>query len=63
MKKKLPIILIALLIIGGGVFTFTKSRSKPTTPEQTSKKKRIEEPTNVIAVEERPYIQIIPHAD
>jgi len=63
MKKKLPIILVVLLVIGTGIFTFTKLRSKPTVANETTKKKRIEEPTNIIAVEERPYVQIIPHSD
>ena len=62
MKKALPIIL-AILLVGGGIFAFTKSRSKSRTAAEDTKKRRIEEPTNVIAVAERPYIQIIPHSD
>ena len=63
MKKKLIIAGVALLVIGGGIFAFTKLRSKPATTEETTKKKRIEEPTNIIAVADRPYLQIIPHSD
>ncbi len=62
MKKILPAVLI-LAVIGGGVFAFSKLRSKSQDSDKTSKKKRIEEPTNVIAVNERPYIQIVPHSD
>jgi hypothetical protein len=63
MKKKLPLILVVLLVIGGGIFAFAKSRSKPTATDEPTKKKRIEEPTNIIAVADRPYIQILPHSD
>ena len=62
MKKILPIILV-LVVVGGGAFAFTKLRAKPQENDQTSKKKRIEEPTNNSAVAERPYIQIIPHRE
>lgn len=61
MKKILPLLLV-LVVVGGGIFAFNKNKSKPTT-DNTNKKKRIEEPTNVIAVGERPYMQIIPHSD
>lgn len=65
MKKKLPLIVILLLvIIGGGVFAYTKLNPKTNDQQTTnSKKKKIEEPLNVIALEERPYIQLIPLAD
>jgi hypothetical protein len=62
MKKALPIILI-LLVVGGGIFAFSKFKSKSQTSDKTTKKKRIEEPTNIIPVSERPYIKIIPHSD
>ena len=61
MKKNLLIGLAVLLVVGGGIFAFTRSKSP--TETETSKKKRIEEPTNIIAVEDRPYLQIIPHSD
>lgn len=61
--KKTVIIGLVALVVGGGVFALVKSLSKSKTADETTKKKRIEEPTNVIAVEERPYLQIIPHAD
>ncbi len=63
MKKKLIIAVVALLVIGGGGFAFTKSRSKPTPTAESTKKKRIEEPTNIIAVAERPYLKILPHSN
>lgn len=64
MKKKLPFIIVAvLLVIGGGIFAFSKMKSKPTAAEETTTKKRIEEPTNIIPVADRPYIKVIPHRD
>ena len=62
MKKIIPI-LIGLIVIVSGVFAITKLRSRDTTEEETSQKKRIEQPTNVIAVSERPYITITPLSD
>ncbi|MBU0576747.1 hypothetical protein KJ707_03045 [Patescibacteria group bacterium] len=62
MKKLIPLML-AILIIGGGIFIVFKSKSKSNTIPEITQKKRIEEPTNVIAVSERPYIQITPNAD
>lgn len=63
-KKFLPWILISLVVIGGGVFAYTRFRSRPAVEnEAVSQKKRIQEPVNQIPVAERPYITISPQAD
>ncbi|MBD3279743.1 MAG: hypothetical protein GF390_03460 [Candidatus Pacebacteria bacterium] len=68
MKLKNPKLLLALtailiVIIGGGLAVW-KFKNKPSTDSQEEpQKKRIAEPTNVIPVSERPYIQIAPLAD
>lgn len=55
---------LALLLVGGGVFAFTR-QAKPATDiaQTTPQKKKISEPVNQIAVSDRPYVQIIPQAD
>lgn len=57
---------IALLIlISGGAFAayrFTKG-SSASAPVETPAKKRIVEPVNVIPVEERPVVYVVPEAD
>lgn len=52
---------ILLVLIGGGVFAFTKfsGGSNPTTQEESSKKKRVEA-LNEIPLEDRPYVTIAP---
>lgn len=62
MKKIFPILLI-LLAVGGGMFWMVKKKSEPTAEEPGKTKRRIEEPVNVIAIEDRPYLKIVPHAD
>lgn len=66
-NKNLPLIigavLIVLLLLGGGVYAYTKRGQKVADAPKTSpapKKKKINEPLNVLAVTERPYIEIIP---
>lgn len=63
MKKTPLIIVAAIIVLGGGIFAFTKLKDKPTQDPQKTTKKRIEEPTNIIAVSDRPYIKITPNAD
>lgn len=63
MKKKLPVILVILLLVGGGIFAATRMKSKPEPTKETTKKKRIEEPKNIISVSERPYLKILPQSD
>lgn len=64
MKKSLPLIVAALVVISGTIFAFTKfNKSQETESEPTTQKKRIQEPVNVISVSERPYLTIHPHAD
>jgi hypothetical protein len=66
-NPKLPLIVAAVLavivLIGGGVFAFSRMRgtADPGTQEQAKKKKA--EPVNVIAVADRPYLKIVPAAD
>ncbi len=63
-KKFLPWLLVSLVVIGGGVFAYTRFHNGPTEEtEETSSKKRIQEPVNQIPVSERPYLTINPHAD
>ena len=64
-KKYLPYIigaLVLLLALGGGVFAYTRMNAKDAqqADEAKPKKKKTVEPVNVIAVADRPYIQIAP---
>jgi hypothetical protein len=59
-KKMLMIGLALILLIGGGMFFLKKDRP---TEEAITKKKKLSLPTNVIPVDERPYIAIKPLAD
>jgi hypothetical protein len=65
MKKQWMIIGgIVVLVLAGGAFAYTKMNSKPADSTQDgTKKKRLNEQVNVIPVDQRPYIQIIPQAD
>ncbi|HEX7017439.1 MAG TPA: hypothetical protein VF209_00835 [Patescibacteria group bacterium] len=64
MKKQQLIIagvVVALLLIVGGGFAFMKmSGDKPAEQTQDEKKKKVSQPVNVIPVEERPYLRIVP---
>lgn len=70
-NSKLMMIIAAvigvLVLVGGGIFTYTKMKQKPVaeTPQEEPKKRRtkVSEPLNVIGVAERPYVQISPLAD
>ncbi|HYD35501.1 MAG TPA: hypothetical protein VD999_05515 [Vitreimonas sp.] len=67
-KKYLPYIIgavVLLLVLAGGAFAYTKMTAKPdqTAGDNQPKKKRSVDPVNVIAVADRPYIQIAPVAD
>ena len=57
--------LIALVVIGGGGWLgYTKFWRKTNSGvTDQPKKKKISEPVNVIAVDQRPYLQILPVAD
>jgi hypothetical protein len=60
-NKKVMIIGLILLVLVGGFFFFKKNS---VTEEPTvTQKKKLSLPTNVISVEERPYIAIKPLAD
>lgn len=62
--SKLLIGLIAVLIVGGGVFFYMRSNKTAEAPkEETKKKTKITEPVNVIDVAERPFIAVAPTAD
>jgi len=61
MKKVL--IVLALVIVGGGIFWFINNQNKTTAEPETTQKRRISEPVNVIPVAERPYMSISPLAD
>ncbi|MEA2056249.1 MAG: hypothetical protein U9O78_00825 [Patescibacteria group bacterium] len=66
MKKKLPLIILVVVIVGlGGFFVLRgkKANSQDQTQKEQKEKKRITEPINIIPVEERPYMQIKPLAD
>lgn len=61
-KKLIPLIgVILVLLVAGGVFAFTQLRGDDgeNQPQQTQKK-RVAEPTNVIPVDQRPYLSISP---
>lgn len=65
-KKKKLIIIVSLLLVLliAAVITIIKFIAKPApVTEETSNKKRITEPVNIIAIAERPYIQIAPEPD
>ncbi len=63
MKKAFPIIgvIVVLGIVGFGVYKFTKKPAE--VPQEAQQKKKVSEPVNIIAVAERPYLTITPHAD
>ena len=68
MKKKGAIIggivLLLVLIIGGIVAALTLNNgSKTAAPTPTPAKRRVVEPTNIIPVDQRPVVYIIPKAD
>jgi hypothetical protein len=57
-------VLLLLVLIGGGVFAWMKMQpQKGETLVNEPKKKKTADPVNVLAVPERPYIQISPIAD
>ncbi len=64
LKKKLFIIVPAvLLLIGGIVFAVNRS-NKLTTPDPApSSKKKVQSPVNVIPVADRPYLRLEPSSD
>jgi len=64
MKKNKRLIIIGLIILAliGGFFIIRARNSRNTT-ENTTQKKRLSLPTNVISIEERPYLAIRPLAD
>jgi len=66
-NSKLPLIVVGVLLIvliaGVSIFALNR-RSAPTVPSsQEQAKKKKSEPTNVIALADRPYIQLVPSAD
>lgn len=61
-KRLMGIIGIAVLVLGIGAFFFLK-KEKTTEAPATTLKKKLSLPTNVIPVEERPYVSIEPMAD
>lgn len=56
-------IIIVVLAIAVGAYAYTQRGSEEATTEQTTQKRKISEPTNIIALEERPYIKISPLGD
>lgn len=66
--KQLPLVIGGLVVlaavIGGGIFAFTRMQ-KPAVEQtqQANQKRKVSQPTNIISVAERPYVQIIPEAD
>lgn len=64
MKKKALIALGIILVLAiGGFFVFRQFFGSSNNDDAISQKKRVELPTNVIAVEERPYMRILPLGD
>jgi len=62
-KKTMYIVIgIVLVLIVGGVsaFMMISGKDEVVTEEKTTKKRKISQPVNLIPVEERPYMQIIP---
>ncbi len=64
-KKKIliPIIIVLVLLLGGGVLAMKLSKPKVEPVVEKPKKNRITEPVNIIEVSQRPYVQIQPLAD
>lgn len=67
MKKQTMMIIgvvITVLVVGGSVFAYLKmSGQKMVEQSQDNKKKKVSQPVNVIEVEDRPYLKIVPLAD
>jgi hypothetical protein len=61
-KKKLPIIIFAMvLLLGGGIFAMTRMGGNETTGQtEGKKKKKILEPKNIIDIAVRPYVMLSP---
>lgn len=65
MKKQYIIIAIVVLLVlvGSAAFAAKQFLAGPKDSAQTTNKKKIAEPVNIIPVAERPYIRISPEAD
>lgn len=63
-KKMIGIVVGVIVLLGiiGAVFALRTPKEEPVV-EEKPKKSRISEPTNIIPVEERPYLKIMPLAD
>jgi hypothetical protein len=61
-KKMMPVIgaIVAILVVAVGAFAYTKMRGQQGTPQEEQKKKKVAEPVNVLSVDQRPYLQIVP---
>lgn len=55
------VVIIAVIALVGGIWLFT--RDKKTETAAPAQKKRVSEPLNVISVDARPYIKIVPASD
>jgi hypothetical protein len=56
--------IVLALVAGGGALAYAKMSGKNTqTAEQKPTKKKIADPVNVLAADQRPYLQIVPVAD
>lgn len=62
-KKPLFIVLAVMILLGIGGWLIASKNDTKKPVEETSKKQRISEPTNIIPVSERPYLKIVPLAD
>src|SRR5258708_4770685 len=66
MQKNTPIMIgvgvLAILVIGGSVFVYKKLTASSTDSKvaQQPPKKRITDPVNVIAANDRPYVTVTP---
>jgi hypothetical protein len=63
MKKLAPIIGVLLILVIAGVGLYKIVRKPTTETAETTAKKKVAEPLNVIAISQRPYFKILPEAD
>lgn len=66
MNKKfvIPIALVVLiLLLAGAGYAYMRSKNNSSTQDQATNTKKVLEPVNQLAINERPYLRIMPEAD